>query len=102
MLITPAYAQTVADAGPLAGIIQFAPLIAIFALAYFMILRPQQTKQKELRTQLAALKRNDRVVTGGGILGTVTRVRDDSNEVEVEIAPNVRVLVARETINTVV
>ncbi len=68
---------------------------------YFLLIRPQQQRQKEMKRSLSALKRGDRVVTGGGVLGTVQRVREGSNEVELEIAPNVRVTVLRETISSV-
>jgi preprotein translocase subunit YajC len=97
MLINPAYAQDIS--GMLGSATQFAPLVLIFGVFYFILIRPQQQKQKELRATLAALKRGDRVVTGGGILGVVQKVRDA--EVELEIAPNVRVTVLRETINSV-
>ncbi|HYZ63596.1 MAG TPA: preprotein translocase subunit YajC [Acetobacteraceae bacterium] len=99
MLISPAYAQDVA--GLLGPATQFLPLVLIFAVFYFLLIRPQQTRQKELKAMLAGLRRGDRVVTAGGILGTVQRVKEGSNEVEVEIAPNVRVTVLRETITTV-
>ena len=73
MLISPAYAQDVA--GMLLGsATQFLPLVLIFVVFYFLLIRPQQQKQKETRSMLSALKRGDRVVTGGGILGTVQRV----------------------------
>ena len=90
---------------------QFLPLVLIFAVFYFLLIRPQQQKQKEMRAMLASLKRGDRVVTGGGILGTVQRVpmvqdKDGkqvaSHEIEVEIAPNLRVTVLRETITSVI
>ncbi len=112
MLISPAFAQ---DAGGILGNLgsatQFLPLVLIFVVFYFLLIRPQQQKQKETQQMLSALKRGDRVVTGGGIVGTVQRVptvadkdgkQVPSNEVEVEIAPNVRVTVLRETINSVV
>jgi preprotein translocase subunit YajC len=85
--------------------------VLIFAVFYFLLIRPQQQKQKEMRGMLATLKRGDKVVTGGGILGTVQRVpmvqdKDGkqiaSSEIEVEIAPNLRVTVLRETISSVV
>lgn len=99
MLISPAYAQ---DAAGLAGpVLQFLPLILIFAVFYFLLIRPQQTRQKELKASVAAIRRGDRVVTAGGILGTVQRVKDGSNEIEVEIAPNVRVMIIRDTVSTV-
>ena len=100
MLISPAYAQDAA--GALGGAMQFLPLVLIFGVFYFLLIRPQQQRQKEMKTMLGALKRGDRVVTGGGILGTVQRVREGSNEVEVEIAPNLRVTVIRDTITSVV
>jgi preprotein translocase subunit YajC len=100
MLITPAYAQDLS--GIMGSATQFAPLVLIFGVFYFLLIRPQQQKQKELKAMIAAVKRGDRVVTGGGIIGTVQRVKDGSNEVEVEIAPNVRVTIIRETINSVI
>jgi len=100
MLISPAYAQDAA--GVLGGAMQFLPLVLIFGVFYFLLIRPQQQRQKEMKSVLGALKRGDRVVTGGGILGTVQRVRDGSNEIEVEIAPNLRVTVMRDTISSVV
>jgi preprotein translocase subunit YajC len=108
-LISPAYAQDVS--GILGSATQFAPLVLIFAVFYFLLIRPQQQKQKEMRGMLSALKRGDKVVTGGGILGTVQRVpmvqdKDGkqiaSSEIEVEIAPNLRVTVLRETITSVI
>jgi preprotein translocase subunit YajC len=98
-LIPPAYAQS-ANA-LMANATQFAPLVLIFAVFYFLLIRPQQQRQKELKRSLSALKRGDRVVTAGGIVATIQKLRDGSNEVEVEIAPNVRVLVLRETISSV-
>jgi preprotein translocase subunit YajC len=103
MLISLAYAQDAATgSSATAGLLQFAPLVLIFGVFYVLLIRPQQQKQKEMKRMLAAIKRGDRVVTGGGILGTVQRVREGSNEVEVELAPNLRVTVLRETIASVV
>ncbi len=109
MLISPAYAQ---DASSMLGsATSFLPLVLIFAVFYFLLIRPQQQKQKETRNMISAVKRGDRVVTGGGILGVVQRVpmvqdKDGkqvaSNEIEVEIAPNIRVTVLRETITSVI
>ena len=99
MLISPAYAQDASALMANAG--QFLPLVLIFAVFYFLLIRPQQTKQKQLKATLAGLKRGDRVVTGGGIVGLVQKVKEGS-EVEVEIAPNVRVTVLRETIVAVI
>jgi preprotein translocase subunit YajC len=102
MFISPAYAQDAAAGGTTAVIMQLLPLILIFAVFYFLLIRPQQKKMKEHKGMLGALKRNDKVITAGGILGTITKVRDDSDEIEVEIAPNVRVTVVRGTIASVV
>ncbi len=100
MLISPAYAQ---DASGLLGpAVQFLPLVLIFAVFYFLLIRPQQTRQREIKASLSALRRGDRVVTAGGILGLVQRVKEGSDEIEVEIAPNVRVTVLRDTISSVV
>jgi len=104
LLIPPAHAQ---DAGGLSGIfgnaqvLQFLPIVLVFVVFWFLLLRPQQQATKTLKAQLGGLKRNDRVVTSGGILATVTRVRDGVREIEVEIAPNVRVTVLRDTITGV-
>jgi preprotein translocase subunit YajC len=99
MLISPAYAQ---DPGAmLSQFSQFLPIVLIFVVFYFLLIRPQQQQQKTLKAKLAGLKRNDRVVTGGGIIGVVQKTTEGSNEIEVEIAPNVRIKVIRETITTV-
>jgi len=99
MLISPAYAQ---GTGLLdqSALVQFLPLVLIFVVFYFLLIRPQQKKQKDHRTMLDALRRGDRVVTGGGILGTVSKVVSN-DEVEVDIASNVRVRILRSTITSV-
>lgn len=102
MWISPAYAQDAAAGGTGAIVMQLLPLILIFAVFYFLLIRPQQKKMKDHREMLQALKRNDKVITGGGIVGTIAKVRDDSDEIEVEIAPNVRITVLRGTISALV
>lgn len=104
MLISPAYAQDASGLfTSLSGVGQFLPLVLIFAVFYFLLIRPQQQKQKEMRRMLGELKRGDRVVTGGGILGTVTKPpKAEDREIEVEIAANTRVTVLRETISSVI
>src|SRR3954454_7249112 len=99
MLISTAYAQ---GTGLLdqSALVQFLPLVLIFVVFYFLLIRPQQKKQKDHRTMLDALRRGDRIVTGGGILGTVSKVVSPE-EVEVDLAPNVRVRVLRSTITSV-
>jgi len=82
------------------ALIQFLPLVLIFIVFYFLLIRPQQKKQKDHRTMLDALRRGDRIVTGGGILGTVNKVVGPE-EVEVDIATGVRVRVLRGTITSV-
>jgi preprotein translocase subunit YajC len=77
---------------------QFLPLILIFVVFYFIILRPQQSEQKKLKARLAAVKKGDRVLTSGGIVGVVQKSREGAAEIEVEIAPNVRVTVMRDTL----
>jgi preprotein translocase subunit YajC len=81
-------------------LIQFLPLVLIFVVFYFLLIRPQQKKAKDHKTMLDALRRGDRVVTGGGIIGTVARV-DNPEEATVEIADGVRVRVLRGTITSV-
>jgi preprotein translocase subunit YajC len=99
MLISPAYAQDMN--GMLANASQFLPIVLIFIVFYFLLIRPQQQNQKKLKKRLSELKRGDRIVTAGGIVGTVQKTKDGSNELDVEIAPNVRVVVLRETITAV-
>jgi preprotein translocase subunit YajC len=100
MLITPAYAQA-AGGGDAAGFItSLVPLILIFVIFYFLLIRPQQKRAKEHKQMVESLKRGDQVVTGGGILGKVTRVKE-GDEIEVEIAENTRVRVYRSTIQAV-
>jgi preprotein translocase subunit YajC len=102
MLISTAYAQA---AGPAAGgggfdLISMAPLVLIFVVFYFILIRPQQKKMKDHRSLVAGLRRGDRVVTGGGIIGQVTKVLGD-NELQVEVAEGVRVRVVRSSITEV-
>ena len=78
------------------GIGQFIPLILIFVIFYFFIIRPQQKKVKEHKSMVEALKRGDKVITSGGITGTVERIIDN-DKVEVEIAENVKVEIVRST-----
>lgn len=99
-MIDVAWAQGAGAAAAPPGWVQLLPFILLFAVFYFLIIRPQQTKQKEHRTMLANLKRNDQVVTSGGLYGRVTVLTDDV--VTLEIAPNVQVRVARPQIATII
>ncbi|AZY93549.1 MULTISPECIES: preprotein translocase subunit YajC [Paracoccus] len=100
MFVTPAYAQAAGGAGAGAAFAQFIPLILIFAIMYFLMIRPQQKRLKAHRTMVENVKKGDRVVTQGGILGKVVSVGED--ELEVEIATGVRVRVIRSTLAQVV
>tara|TARA_R110002072_G_scaffold22400_34_gene78600 strand:- start:1012 stop:1290 length:279 start_codon:yes stop_codon:yes gene_type:complete len=82
------------------GIQQFVPLILIFAIMYFLLIRPQQKKVKQHQAMVKALRRGDQVVTQGGMIGKVVKVKDDG-ELEVEIADGVKVRVVQSTIATV-
>lgn len=84
------------------GIESLIPLILIFGIMYFLLIRPQQKKLKEHQVMVAALRRGDQVITQGGIMGKVVKVKDDASEVDVEIATGVTVRVIRSTIATVV
>ncbi len=94
MLATPAYAQA---AGGGSAFASFIPLILIFAIMYFLLIRPQQKKAKEHAKMVSELRRGDQVVTSGGLIGKVSKVKDD-REIEVELAPNVKVRVIKSTV----
>jgi preprotein translocase subunit YajC len=96
MFVTPAFAQT-AGAGAGSAFASFMPLVLIFAIMYFLLIRPQQKKAKEMKAMVEALRRGDQVLTQGGIIGKVNKVGDDGI-IEVEIADGVRVKVLKHTI----
>ncbi len=100
MLISPAYAQAAQPGGFTESLGAFLPLILIFVIFYFLLIRPQQRRMKEHKAMLEAIRRGDRVVTNGGLIGTVTKVVTDT-ELQVEIADGVRVRVMREMIANV-
>ena len=100
MLISPAFAQG-AGAPTGGGFEMFLPFILIIVIFYFLLWRPQQKKMKMHRNMLGDLKRGDRVLTGGGIYGRIARLEGD-DELIVEIAPEVRVRVARGTVSEVI
>ena len=93
MFATPAFAQA-AGGSAASAFTSFVPLILIFGIMYFLLIRPQQKRQKDHKAMVEALRRGDQVLTNGGIIGKVTKVREDG-EVEVEIAEGVRVRVLR-------
>jgi preprotein translocase subunit YajC len=99
MFVSTAYAQGAGGAGG-GGLEALLPLILIFVVFYFLLIRPQQKKMKQHREMLAAVRRGDKVVTGGGIIGTIAKV-DNDFEVTVEIAKDVKVKVRRDLISAV-
>lgn len=100
MLISPAYAQTAgaaaAPSGVLAFLVNVGPLLMLFVAAWFLLIRPQQQRAKQLAATVAAVKKGDQVVTAGGVVGRVTKVEE--RFVEVEIAPNTRIRVVKATL----
>ncbi len=99
MFASPAYAQ--AAGGSLTSSLGgFVPIILIFGIMYFLMIRPQQKKMKEHRNMVEALRKGDQIVTQGGIIGKVIKVKEDG-EVEVEIAKEVKVRILKHTITQV-
>ena len=106
LFVSPAYAQATtgaAGAGSMIG--NFLPLVLIFAIMYFLLIRPQQKKMKDLKAMVDGVRRGDQVVTGGGIVGKVTKVNEpkpgENTLVEVEIATGVKVQVIKSSITQV-
>ena len=93
MIISPAYAQT---AGGDPGFIGFLPIILMFVLLYFLMIRPQMKRAKEQKAMIEALQKGDEVVTAGGIVGRITKLTDQY--VNVEIAPDTEVVVQRSAV----
>jgi preprotein translocase subunit YajC len=100
MFISQAWAQAAGGGGGADFIMQLFPLVLIFVVFYFLLIRPQQAKVKAQREMLSGVKRGDRVVTGGGIIGLVTKVISDS-ELQVELAEGVRVRIIKQTITDI-
>lgn len=100
MLISPAYAQAAGGGGSTDFLIQIAPLILIFVVFWFFLIRPQQQKAKQHRELVANLRRGDQVLTGGGMVGRVAKLIDDVY-IQVEIADNVRIKLARTAVSDV-
>ena len=100
MLISPAYAQgAAATSGGMDFILQLVPLLLIFVIFYFFLIRPQQQKAKQHKAMIEAVRRGDQIVTQGGLYAKITKVSDD--EVEAEIAQGVKVRVIKATIANV-
>ncbi|MFO1075736.1 MAG: preprotein translocase subunit YajC [Geminicoccaceae bacterium] len=99
MLISPAYAQAAAPAAGGDLLMSMLPLLAIFLVFYFVLIRPQQGKAKQHKAMIDGLKRGDQVVTAGGLIGKVVKVEQgEANVLLVEVAPNVQVRVVRHTV----
>ena len=96
MFVTPAYAQGIGGASP-DMFISILPFVLIFVIMYFLIIRPQRTQLKKRGEMLAAVRRGDTVVTGGGFVGKVTKVIDD-NELEIDLGGGTKVTALRSTI----
>jgi preprotein translocase subunit YajC len=93
-MITPAYAQGAPAAGPGgADLMTFLPMIAIFVVFYFLLIRPQQKRAKETKAMLGALQKGDEVVTAGGVVGRISKLGEQY--ATVEVAPNVEITVQR-------
>lgn len=88
-----------APSGGASFFVQTIPLVLVFVIFWFLMIRPQQRRMKAHQAQIAAVKKGDRVVTGGGLIGKVTKVND--TEVEVELGPNMRVMVVKSTLTQV-
>ena len=100
MFITEAFAQTGAASPGSSVLLQFAPLVLIFVIMYFLILRPQQKKVRDHADLVKNIRRGDTVVTSGGLVGKVTKVVDD-DQIEFEISDGVRVRQMRQMISGV-
>ncbi|MFN7038780.1 MAG: preprotein translocase subunit YajC [Alphaproteobacteria bacterium] len=107
MLIKSAFAEeglqttTVQNAQtslPNTGLMSFLPFIMIFVVFYFMLIRPQMKKQKEHQNLLGSLKKGEKVVTNGGIIGTIHKIEDDNSTVQIEIAPEIKIKVLKANI----
>ena len=98
MFISNAYAQTAADAGAMGSLTTFAPLILMFVVMYFLMIRPQQKRAKEQKAMMEALAKGDEVVTIGGILGKVAKVTEQ--HVTIEVAQGTEVVVQKHAVSS--
>ena len=98
VLISSAYAQTTGASGPADSMMGLLPIILMFVLLYFMMIRPQMKRQKEHKAMAEALKAGDEVISAGGILGRITKIAD--SYITVEIAENTQIVVQRAAVQT--
>jgi preprotein translocase subunit YajC len=101
MFISPAYAQALGGDGAGSAFTAFIPIILIFVVFYFLLIRPQQKRMKDHQAMINAIRRGDKVVTNGGIIGTVTKVLTEERELQIEIAENVRIRVKQDMLSSV-
>jgi preprotein translocase subunit YajC len=94
VIISPAYAQAAGGGDP--GFIGFLPIILMFVLLYFLMIRPQMKRSKEQKAMIEALQKGDEVVTAGGVVGRITKLGDQY--VTIEIAPNTEIVVQRSAV----
>jgi preprotein translocase subunit YajC len=97
VFISPAYAQAPAG-GAEGGLLSFLPIIVMFVVLYFLMIRPQMKRAKEQKTMVDALQKGDEVITAGGVLGRITKVSDAY--LTVEVAPNTEISVQRSAVQT--
>jgi preprotein translocase subunit YajC len=97
VLITPAYAQAAGAVPQADTLLTFLPMVAIFVVFYFLLIRPQKKKQNEVRAMLDSLEKGNEIVTSGGVLGRIVKL--DEQYVTVEIAPNTQMVVQRGAIS---
>ena len=102
MFATPAYAQAAGGGGGGDLFASFIPIILIFVIFYFFLIRPQQKKAKDHQKMVDALRRGDQVLTQGGIYGKVTKVKEGEEDIEVEVAKDVRIRVLRSAVGQVI
>jgi preprotein translocase subunit YajC len=96
MLISPAYAQGAAGGDPFTSFL--IPMLLMIVIFYFLLIRPQQQRAKQHREMVDKVRRGDTVVTSGGMVGRVTRAQADADDIEVELADNMKVRVLRSTL----
>ena len=103
MFFSSAYAQTAAAGGDIQSIFSSVglPILMMLGVFYFLVFRPQQQRVKDLKASQSALRRGDKIVTAGGVIGQITRVIND-DEVEVQIAEGVKVRIVKSTVSTVI
>lgn len=99
MFVSPAFAQSAPSApiaDPFGGLL--IPMMLMLVIFYFFLIRPQQKRQEDYKNRVNAVRRGDTVVTSGGMVGRVTKVSDTSDEIEVELADNLKIRVIKSTL----